>query len=139
MDNHTKRLFGKILGEIYRVQCLTNPTVSRQPNKAKIFGLLNGIESVIDDVLDDIGFISTAKVKAIADILEPICNDPGGLKTFDWYCDIEGKLSAKDVNKGELSVILKYFKANGQFDEAITKIESGNSPLEYHSLELRDI
>lgn len=72
MDD-TKRLFGKILGEVYRLQrCLGVRHVRhvRHVDDATIYGLLHGFEHVIEDELEDVGWVPTEHVQLASDALD---------------------------------------------------------------------
>lgn len=132
----SKLCFGKILGELYRIE--SNMGMACPASEATIYGLLNGIESVIDEEINSVGSIPNEKFTAVADVLTPYWNDRQKLAEFKGYYDIEPQLKSKGVNRGEAITVLKYFKANGQFIELIDKMDSSDSPCECRTFELSD-
>ena len=71
MDQNTKLLLGKVLGEIYRIQ-RRSESMPCPVDDSQVFGLVNGLETAIDNELESIGFITGEQVDAVADVLEPI-------------------------------------------------------------------
>jgi len=137
MDKDTKLLLGKTLGEIFRIQRSLDD-VSCSANDALIYGLLNGFEDSIEEVLEDVGYISSEKVQCVMDILEPIWSDQDKLLNFKGYYDIEPELKNNDVSRGAAIRILKYLKANNQFTEIIDKMDTSHSPTECRRFEISD-
>lgn len=136
MDTDTKRLLGKILGEIYRIQKASD--IPCAASDSQVYGLLNGFEDSISEVLEEIGIISSEKVQIVMDILEPIWADPEKLSNFKGFYDIEPDLKNNSVSRIEAIQILKYLKANHQFEEIIAKMDTSNSPMECRRFEISD-
>ncbi|MEN8131689.1 MAG: hypothetical protein ABFS45_16175 [Pseudomonadota bacterium] len=137
MDKEQKLFLGKMLGEIYRME-RANDNVACHVRSAHIYALLNGFEHAIDRELEMIGYVSKEKLKAVMDVLDPIWADRERLEKFKGFYDIERKLSAKGVDRGDAIAILTYLKANGQFTEIIDKMDSSHSPTECRTFELSD-
>ena len=136
-DQETKIFFGKILGEIYRLQkyfsfCSATYSVSN----AKIYGLLNGIEREINLEVQEIGFISEEKVLAVENILIEYLKDENKLKNFKGYQDLEGQFKQKNIEKFAAITILKYLYTQSRFYPIIEKLDSTNSPIEFQNIEL---
>ena len=136
MDSYTNRLLGKILGEMFRIQRASD--IPCAASDAQVYGLLNGFEDSISEVLEGIGFISSEKVQIVMDILEPIWADSNKLSKFKGFYDIEPDLNNHDVSRIEAIQILKYLKANHQFEEIISKMDTSNSPMECRRFEISD-
>lgn len=136
MDKDTKLMLGRILGEIYRVESAMGMDCRAGP--ARIYGLLKGFETAIDEELAEIGGVEAAKIKAVMDVLEPIWRDEERLAAFTGFYDIEDELEARRVSRGDAIKILSYLNANGQFREVIGKMNSQNSPVECKTFELSE-
>lgn len=137
MDKETKLLFGKVLGEIFRLQKATGK-ISPGASDAQIYGLLNGFEETVDDVVERMGGISTEKMKAVMDVIEPIWSNEERLSKFKGYYDIEGKLASKGVDRSDAISIFTYLKANHQFTQLIQKMDSSDSPSECRRFDISD-
>ena len=129
MEQEQKQFLGKILGEIYRLQMHTG-NMACSPTKQQIYGLLHGFEEAIDDELETIGWISKEKIDHVANALDKYYNDEEKLKTFKGFYDIESGLISLGLSRGEISKVIKYFKAGENYLELIEKMDSGNSPSE---------
>lgn len=135
MERETKLLFGKILGEIYRIQRATE-NISCPASNSQVYALLNGFEDAVDEEIERIGYISKDNVKAVMDILEPIWIDKDKLSKFKGFYDIERELQRNGVDRPTAISILKYLKANHQFQEVIDKMDSSDSPSECRRFDL---
>ena len=136
MDQDTKIMFGKLLGEIYRTQEMMKKGGSNE-SRDQVYGLLCGIESVIDEQLERVGFVSSEKMNAVEEVLAPIWEDEEKLSKFKGYYDIEHDLERRGVSRGEAIVILKYLKANGRFTDVIDRMDTTNSPTECGTFQIR--
>ncbi len=134
METKTKHMFGKILGELYRLQAAFDVPCSATP--ARIYGLLNGFETEIDAELRETGVVEAEKVRAVMDVLQPIWDDTDKLKQFEGYYKIDGDLKNRGIDRGEAIKVLTFLKANGQFLEVIEKMDTPNSPAECRTFEL---
>ena len=136
-DKETKIFFGKILGEIYRLQkSFSFRGVTDSVSNARIYGLLNGIEREINSEIQEIGFISEEKVLAVESILIEYIEDENKLKTFKGYQNLEDKFKQKNIEKSVAITILKYLYTQSRFSPIIERLDSTNSPIEFQNLEL---
>ena len=137
MNLKTKIMLGKILGEIYRIQNSSN--VMKCPaSSGRIYGLLNGIEDAIDADIQTSSLISTDKVDAVCEVLNPIYSDPTKLQEFTGFYDIEEELDERNVDRSDAIRILTYLYADGKFSTVIEKMNSQNSPIECKTFELTE-
>jgi hypothetical protein len=137
MENESKLLLGKILGEIYRIQ-RSSDEVSCPASDCQIYALLHGFEDAVNQELEMIGFISSDQVRSVVDVLEPIWQDKEQLKAFKGFYDIERELQNRGVDRSAAIRILKYLKANNQFTDIIGKMDSSGSPSECRRFDLSD-
>lgn len=137
MDKDTKRLLGKLLGEVFRVQ-RSLPNMACASSNAEIYALLNGFEGAVDQILEGMGDISEEKVQAVMDTLDPIWTDPKKLADFRGFYDIERDLEKLGVDRSDAISILTYLKANHQFTEIIDKMDSSHSPSECRRFEISE-
>ena len=136
-DQETKIFFGKILGEIYRLQktfSLRSATYS--VSNARLYGLLNGIEREIDFEVQEIGFIAEEEVLAVENILTEYLEDENKLNTFQGYQDLEEQFKQKNIEKKTAITILKYLYTQSRFSALIEKLDNTNSPIEFQNFEL---
>jgi hypothetical protein len=137
MDLDTKLFLGKVLGEIYRTQKHMEGVVL-PVGDAEIFGLLNGIEEVVDKEIPNTEYISNQKIKDMDSILRQIETKDEGLTEFKGYRDIERDLEEKGINRGEAITILTYFKVKNYYYNIIKKMDSSDSPCECRRFEICD-
>ncbi|MBH8609109.1 hypothetical protein [Thermoactinomyces sp. CICC 10521] len=137
MDRETKILFGKLLGEIYRVQKYMPNNVCHVGDQT-IYGLLNGMESVIDEEIEKIGFISADDQKNLEDILYKYYQDENLLEQFIGYYQIENDLKKHGISRDKAIRILKYLYADGRYTNVIDKMNSNGSPVECKKFNLDD-
>ena len=137
MDQQTRVLLGKVLGEIYRIERRIQ-SMPCPADDSQVFGLVNGFETAIDQELESIGFISSDQVDAVADVLEPIFLDPEKLKKFKGFYDIESELESGGVDRAMASVILTYFNLKSRFSNVISKMDSSDSPTECRTFKPSD-
>lgn len=130
-----KILFGKILGEIYRIQ---NRNGYCPVSEGRIYGLLNGIEWAIDEEISNISPVSKEDLKQAADILNRYWKDPADLEKVTGYYDLEDDFDAVGLDRGKMIKILTYFNSNRQFTDIIAKFDSSNSPTECRTFYLDD-
>lgn len=130
-----KYLFGKIIGEIYRIQKRIDPEM-QTGSEARIFGLISGIEEAIDAELENIEFISKEKLSKFMNVLDEYHNDPDKLESLSGYYEIEDKLKQKDIGRAEAITMLTYLKAGRRFEEVINKFDSSSSPVECKRFDL---
>lgn len=137
MDKETKLLFGKILGEIYRIQRVSDE-IACPAIPGQIFALLNGFEDAVDKEIEMMGSITKEQVRAVMDVLDPIWMDREKLANFKGFYDIENELQRRGVDRVDAISILTYLKANHQFEEIIDKMNSSGSPTECRRFELSE-
>lgn len=137
MDKESKILFGKILGEIYRLQRASD-NVACSASDGQIYALLNGFESAIDDVVEQTGFIESEKIDAVIDVIDPIWIDQEKMKAFKGFYDIERELQKRGVDRADAIRVLTYLKANHQYIELIAKMDSSNSPAECRRFDISE-
>ena len=136
-DKETKIFFGKILGEIYRLQkSFLFRSVTYSVSNARLYGLLNGIEREINLEAQEIGFISEEKVLAVESILIEYLKNENKLKNFKGYQDLEEQFKQNNIEKNAAITILKYLYTQSRFSELIEKLDSTNSPIEFQNFEL---
>jgi hypothetical protein len=133
MDD-TKKLMGKILGEIYRIQ--VNSNIPCSATQQQVYGLLHGFEEAIESELNSIGFVSNKEVDAVAKTIDPIWTNAQRLEAFTGFYNIEPELHSKGVDRPQAMKILRYFHADGGFEEIIKKMDSNESPSECRKFEL---
>jgi len=140
MDQELKRAFGFLLGQIYRMQkrIIDNDTNICPVGDATIYGLLNGIEPVIDENLLTNMEVSEDDITAVADVLQPYFDDPEKLAEFTGYYQIEPKLEQRGISRLKAILILTYFQSDGSYTNVIGKMDSANSPSECRTFPIRD-
>ncbi|MBB6067551.1 hypothetical protein [Methanococcus maripaludis] len=126
----------KILGEMYRIQKRMDK-INCPATDADIYGLINGIEIVVDKFLNE-EHISRDEYTKIAKILDEYAMDSQKLEKFTGYYDINDKLEKEGISRGTAIIIFTYFKLNRLHSDIIEKIEKGNSPVEFSSLSAED-
>ena len=130
-----KLMFGKLLGEIYRIQ---NHQGNCYVDESVIYGLLHGFESTINEEIESIGYTSIEEVRAVMDILDEYHKDNDKLSGLKGYYDIEHKLKQVGIERYKAVEILTYLKANRQYEHVIEKFNSSNSPVECKTFELNE-
>lgn len=135
MNKETRLFFGKILGEIYKIQNSLNNVVC-EAGDAHIYALLNGFESAIDDELKNMGSISTKQLSTVISVLVPIYEDTTKTANFRGFYDIEDALNSQGVDRGDAIIILTYLKAKNKFTSIIEKMDSSHSPSECRTFEI---
>ena len=138
MDQETKIVFGKLLGEIYRTQEIVKKGSSGMSEDV-VYGLLSGIEAAIDFQLELIGFVENGKLDAVTEIIAPIWEDKKKLEEFGGYYDIEHELARRGVSRLDAIRIFTYLKANHQFTDLIDKMDSSRSPSECRQFEISSL
>ena len=137
MDKETKLFFGKILGEIYRIQRASDD-IACPASSGQIYALLNGFEDAVDQEFEMMGNITKEQVKTVMDVLDPIWMDQEKLAAFKGFYDIERELQSRGVDRSDAIAILTYLKANHQFVEVIDKMDTSGSPSECRRFELSE-
>ena len=129
------KLLGRILGEIYRIQNATEG-MHCGAGPGQIYGLLNGFDEAIDTELDHTKGVSTDKLQAAAELLEPILQDPEKLEQFKGFYDVESALQARGISRTDAMQIFKYWWNDHRFVQLIEKMNSSRSPVECKTFEL---
>jgi hypothetical protein len=129
-----RRLLGKLLGEIYRLQRAND--VPCPASKMQVYGLLHGFDDAIEEQLEIVGSVTAGQVAAVAQILDSYYREPEKLKNFKGFYDIEAQLQEAGVDRTGAMQILRYFKAGDRFAEVIAKMDSDGSPTECRTSEL---
>lgn len=127
-----KLLFGKILGEIYRVQ---NRNGYCPVSEGRLYGLLNGIEWAIDEEISSISPVSKEDLKKASDVLDKYWRD---LEKVTGYYSLEDDFDAAGLDRGKMIKILTYFKAERRYTNLIEKFDSSDSPVECKTFDLDD-
>lgn len=130
-----KLMFGKLLGEIYRIQ---NREGYSPVSESTIFGLLNGFEHVINEEIERMGHVTTEEFNRVGDILNEYFIDEEKLSNLSGYYDIEPKLNSYGIPRWKAIQIITFFKAIGQFEDVIEKFNSSASPTECKRFEISD-
>ena len=133
----SKLLFGKLLGEIYKLQNAMNPK-GIQINEATIYRLVNGFEWEIDDQIENIGFVSRADEQAVADVLDEYFQDKAKLEALTGFYEVENKLKTKGIDRIKAIKIIKAMYAREAFTDVIKKFNSTGSPGEAKDFRLKD-
>jgi hypothetical protein len=128
-----KLLFGKLLGETYRIQ---NRNGYSPVSEGRIYGLLNGIETAIDDEISSLEPITKEELRSACDILDKHWKNPDVLVKVTGYYDLESEFDNAGLDRGKMIKILTYLNSNGQYSDLISKFDSSNSPTECRTFEL---
>ncbi len=125
MDKECKILLGKILGEIYELQ-----GNNCEELQGTIYGLKNGFEFVLDDVINKDYKITTEEYKRFLKIIDEIALNQDKLRDFKGYYDIEEKLTAIGICRDKAIYLFTYLSKNRQYPTIIKKLNSHHSPSE---------
>ncbi|MDB6151879.1 MAG: hypothetical protein JWL90_332 [Chthoniobacteraceae bacterium] len=135
MDSYTKQGFGVILGEIYRLQ---NHLGVPSADPIVLYGLTNGVESVIDTALHKSGpLISSEAVTQVAALLADYDKSPE--QELAGYLDLEPKLQALGIDRAAAIRILTFVKGLGLYEKTFARLNSENSPSECRLFELPEV
>ena len=140
MDQELKRAFGFLLGQIYRMQkrIIDNDTDICPVDDATIYGLLNGIEPIIDANLPTNMEVNVDDLTAVSDVLQPYFDDPEKLAAFTGYNQIESELKLRGISRSKAILIFTYFQSNGNYTNVIEKMDSTSSPSECRTFPIHD-
>ncbi|MFE5430263.1 hypothetical protein [Peribacillus simplex] len=130
-----KLLFGKLLGEVYRIQ---NRNGYSPVSEGRIYGLLNGIETAIDDEISSLEPITNEELTLVYDILDKHWKNPDDLEKVTGYYDLESEFDAVGLHRGKMIKILTFINTSGQYGDLISKFDSSNSPTECRTFEAFD-
>jgi hypothetical protein len=123
MDEN-KLIFGKILGEIYRLQRKQGIC---QASEGQIFGLLNGIDEALNTEFENLNLISNSKVSQVCDYLDPYYRGERDLDEIPSFQEMKMDLERIGINHTNLIIILKYLYSNERYTMEIEKL--GNFKL----------
>ncbi|PYF70588.1 hypothetical protein [Pedobacter nutrimenti] len=107
-------------------------------SSGQIYGLLNGFEDAIDHELEMIGFVTQDEINGVGKILDEFFLDESKMANFKGFYDLEHKFSKIGVDRGQANKILRYYYADGSFEELIDEINTSDSPSESRTFNLRD-
>ncbi|MGL5412019.1 hypothetical protein [Cetobacterium sp.] len=130
MEKDYKILLGKILGEVYELQgeyC--------KESEGTIYGLKNGFEFVLDEVIKSDYKITNEDYNNFVKILDEIYYNKENLENFKGYYCIEEKMQKVNIDREKANYLFTYFKKNGGFYELIVKLDSNDSPSELRTFE----
>jgi len=131
-----KRMWGKLLGEVYRLQHKMKLDCDAAPEQ--IFALLNGFENAIEDELNNLGYIPRHLLESAETILLDYENNPARLKELAGYYTIESDFEAIGIDRTQARRLFTYWKAQGAFENVIAKLEgSEHSPAELKAFKLK--
>lgn len=136
MEDDVKRMFGKILGELYRTQRMLakqSPTID-----AHTYGLLHGFESSIDEELASIGWITGHEENAAGEVLDEYFSDQTKLDSLKGFYEVEDKLEARGINRSKALRIFKKMMASHQFESVLRKFDSTHSPGELRRFDINE-
>jgi hypothetical protein len=136
MDQN-KLIFAKILGELYRIQKRL-PDNPCPVSDYVIYGLLNGVERIIEEELGDLSFVSQDEESIVINILNEYFTDQKKLDQFNGYYDIEHKLEEHGITRSKAIKILTLLQAEGRFTNVISKMDSSGSPTECRTFKIPD-
>ena len=120
-----KLLFGKVLGEIYRLQKEIDAKVPVKDSQ--IYGLIHGIEEAIDEEMTKT-LLTTAQSEFLTDIMQSL--DQGERKITGYYA-IEQELKANGIDRSTAILFFTYLRGQGRFgEEAWKQFNTGQSPSE---------
>jgi|GEM_PF-5608027 len=128
-DVDLKICFGKLLGEVYRLQ----QHVGMDVEEGVIDNLLDGNEEVIDEILST-SLLTSAQISHVADVLTPFIDDSSKLESLDGYYQLKNKLDEGGVDDYTTMRVFQYFLRSSSFTEVIEKICTGYSPVGFKNL-----
>lgn len=114
-----KYFYGKLLGEIYRIQ---NKLGLQTASEGRIFGLLNGVEEAIDEELNGLQRIEKHKVDTVCDYFDPYYKGEKQLDEMPSLLEFRLELEPHGVNESDLITIFKYLKANDRYTLEIDEL-----------------
>lgn len=135
MDKEQKLIFGKILGEIYKTQQLIK---GEEKPDAITYGLLSGLETVIDKELSNLELVTKEEINKVDEILNSYFDDGEKETAFSGYYTIESQLRDANISRSKAIKILKLFLAEDRYTTLIKKMNSNNSPSECKNFELKN-
>lgn len=129
-----KKMWGKLLAETYRLQRRLKPEMT-EVDDAKIYGLLHGIEHVVDEELTNITGLSRANFEMIEKYLLAMVDLEEDKKPLKSYYDMERALASSGVTRTDFMLALEYLKARDDgFWQVAEKMIKLGSPIEMQGL-----
>jgi hypothetical protein len=126
-ESDTKLYFGKLLGEIYRLQ----KQVGLPVDDRDVFGLCEGVEEVIDSALAGRRLLTRDQSNHVAEILTQFQDDESKLAELKGYYQIRKQFEERGVDQYAVMKTFRYFLRCEAFTEVIEKICLGDSPTEF--------
>ena len=138
MERDFKLFFGVILGEVYRLQKMINEDLC-PAGDSTIYGLVNGIEDVIDSQIDLSRLINSEQMENANSILRENYISEEKIAEFNGFYDIEEELNDLGIDRALAIRIFKYIKGRGDFPELFEKMDSAGSPGECRGFNINEI
>lgn len=138
MDSKTKKMFGIFLGETLEIKTILKGKKLDKSERATLYALKNGFESVINDYLDEDWYITIEEEKIVANVLTPYFNNEEKLNELKGFYDIEPELEEKGISRLKALAIMKYYYAKGSFISVLNKMDTTHSPQECRTFEISD-
>ena len=126
----------KLLGELYRTQKRIDPSTCPVSDDV-IYGLLNGIERVIEDEFN-VSLISKEDEEIVVSILNEYFVDAEKLNQLKGYYDIEHRLENQGIERWKAIKIITLLQAEDRFTNVIAKLNSSHSPVECKTFKIPD-
>jgi hypothetical protein len=144
MDKATKVALAYVLGEVFRIQKRIKDVNGHDicnVSNATIYGLLQGVESIIEEVIPTSYAVTKQEFGDACDILDEIWRDPQKVAAFNGYYDILDKFEAKGIDRMKAIHIFSIMRDRDQFIDIINKLDSSGSPNELRRPEIdpRDV
>lgn len=127
----------KILGEIYRIQKRL-PDDPCSVSDDVIYGLLNGIERIVEQELGELYSVTKEEEEVVVNILNEYFINPEKLETFEGYYDIEPRLEQNGIDRSKAIRILTLLQSEGRFTNIIEKMDSSHSPGECRTFKIAE-
>lgn len=138
MERDFKLFFGVILGEVYRLQKMINEDLC-PAGDSTIYGLVNGIEEVIDSQIDLKRIITSEQMEKAESILGKNYLSKGKIAEFNGFFDIEEELNDLGIDRALAIRIFKYIKSQGRYSELFEKMDSAGSPKVCRGFNINEI
>jgi len=132
-DSQLKLFLGRILGETYRTQEHLHLAVP--VSKQSIYGLINGVEGAIDEVMAEDSLISVQQQVALKEVLTCHFGESGMFAAFSDYEEIREKVEKIGLSHAKAIILLTYW-LKGQKGDVIPKKAVPNRSLRKRSLRL---
>jgi hypothetical protein len=130
MEDSNKYFFGKILGEIFRLQKYAGLPVDQRD----IDGLCEGVEEVVDSFLTERKILTRQQSDHVATVLSQFEDSESKFAELKGFYQIKDELEKGGVDRWTTMRAFRYFKSCGAFTETMNKICRGDSPQEFKGL-----